>query len=189
MIDLRPLPRLIAARDWAGAERLLRQAAALPAAPAAVFYNLGKVLEARGAAEPRAPWYDRAVTADPRQAAAWFELGRARLAESAFAAAEPAFARAVALDPADADGWRNLMRLRLRLGDWPGVEAAAARLPADAETRAATYRAGAEQGRDMAAARAALLADPAMRPEALKALTRVAQGAVPLRIAPVQRRT
>ena len=41
----------------------------------------------------------------------------------------------------------------------------------------------------MAAARAALLADPAMRPEALKALTRVAKGAVPLRIAPVQRRT
>lgn len=192
MTDLADLPRLLAARQWDAAERVLRRAAAHPAAPAAVAYNLAKVLEAKGAPEPRAPLYRRAVAADPRHAAAWFELGRALVAEAAgadtappLAQAEAAFARAAALTPTDRDAWRMLVRLRLRLGDWAGVEAALAHLPRDAETAAAAYRAAAELGRPEAPAlRAALLANPAHRPEALKALTRVARGAVPLRIAP-----
>lgn len=189
MVDLSALPRLLAARDWPAALRLLRQAAARHGAPAAVFYNLAKVLEVSGADERRDIWYERAVAVDPRHAAAWFELGRARLGAGALGPAEAAFARAVALDPADSDGWRNLLRLRLRLADWAGAAAALAHLPDDAETRAAAYRARAERGLATAADRAALLADAAMRPEALKALTRVAKGAVPLRIAGVQRNT
>lgn len=192
MTDLADLPRLLATRQWDAAERLLRQAAARPGAPAAVHYNLGKVLEVKGASAPRVPCYRRAVAADPRHAAAWFELGRALLAEAEaqgiappLAEAEGAFARAAALTPADRDAWRMLLRLRLRLGDWAGVEAACRHLPRDGETATAAYRAAAEQGHpDAAALRAALLADPALRPEALKALTRVARGAVPLRIAP-----
>ena len=189
MIDLRRLPALIAAKDWPAAERLLRQAAALPGASAAVFYNLAKVLEARGAADPRAGLYERAVAVDPAHAAAWFELGRARLAAGDLRGAEAAFDRAARLAPADADAWRNLVRLRLRLGDWAGVETALRHLPEDAETRAAAYRAAAEQGRDVRTLRTVLLAGAADRPHALKALTRVAKGAIPLRIGPGQRST
>lgn len=189
MIDLRRLPHLIAAKDWPAAESLLRRAAALPGAPAAVFYNLAKVLEARGVTEPCAALYERAVAADPAHAAAWFELGRARLLESDLPRAEAAFARAATLDPDDVDAWRYLMRLRLRLGDWEGAETAVRHLPQDAETRSAAYRAMAELGRDVRSARRQLLAEAAGRAHALKALTRVSKGAIPLRIGPAQRST
>jgi hypothetical protein len=79
----------------------------------------------------------------------------------------------------------GLLRAQLeRLGFPPGGRAIAAACltPGAVSTcsacRAVCTGAAAEQGNpDAAALRAALLADPALRPEALKALTRVARGA------------
>jgi tetratricopeptide (TPR) repeat protein len=180
MDDLSALPRLIAAADWPGAEAVLRRAATA-SAPAAVFYNLAKVLEMQGKPD-RAEWLARAVTRDPGHQAAWFELGRARL--DAPAVALDAFHRAATLAPGDTDAWRMVLRLALRLCDWPRLAAALAHLPQDAETQVARYRWRAETGQATADDRAALLADAAMRPAALKALTRVAKGALPLRLPP-----
>ncbi len=181
MVDLSALPAMLARADWPAAEALLRRAA-VDSAPAAVFYNLAKVLEMQGKPD-RAAWLDRAVARDPHHAAAWFELGRARIETPA--AALTAFHRAADLAPDDRDAWRMVLRLALRLCDWPRLAAALAHLPTDAETRVAAYRLLAETGRATAADRAALLSDPAMRPEAIKALTRVARGTIPLRLPPV----
>lgn len=181
MIDLSALPKLLARADWPAAEALLRRAA-VDGAPAAVYYNLAKVLEMQGKPD-RADWLDRAVARDPHHAAAWFELGRARIETPAAALA--AFHRAADLLPADADAWRMVLRLALRLCDWPRLDAALTRLPDGPETRVARYRWRAETGQANADDRAALLADATMRPDAIKALTRVARGTIPLRLPPL----
>lgn len=181
MDDRAALPRLIAAADWPGAEAILRRAAT-DDAPASVFYNLAKVLEMQGKPD-RAAWLDRAVARDPHHQAAWFELGRARIDRPDIALA--AFHRAADLAPDDRSAWQMVLRLALRLGDWPRLAAALAHLPQDAETRIARYRWLAETRQASAADRAALLADAALRPAALKALTRVARGTIPLRLPPV----
>lgn len=181
MADLSTLPRLLAAADWPAAERLLRRAAR-PDAPAAVFYNLAKVLEAQGKSGQMEHWLRRAVAAGPGHAPAWFELGRCHHAAGAPGPALAAFRKAACLAPGDGEAWRMVLRLALRLCDWAGAEAALGHLPACPETAAARYRVLAETRRAGAAERAALLADPASRPEALKALTRVAIGTLPLRL-------
>lgn len=175
------LPQLIAAQDWPAAERMLRRMAAQKGAPASVFYNLAKVLDQMGQGAKMLPWLRRAVATDPQYQHAWFELGRALMRDDP-AQAAAAFARAAALDPADQDCWRNLARLRLRLGDWAGCAAALAHLPADGETAILSYRLACETGNATAQQRSALLADKALRPAALKALTRVAKGSLPLRL-------
>ncbi|MHC0053471.1 tetratricopeptide repeat protein [Actibacterium sp. D379-3] len=180
MVDLSTLQAKLAAQDWAGAERLLRRAAQDRRAPAQVFYNLGKVLEAAGKPQQSGPWYRKAVAGDPAYALAWFELGRWAVAADDLALAEKAFAKAVDLAPEDADAWRNLGRVRLRLGQWAAARIAWARF-ADGEARSALYRIAAELGEDVQDLQRGLLADPALRPEAMKALTRVARGRVPLR--------
>ena len=184
MTDLSPLGALIAAQDWAGAERLLRAAATAPNAPAAVFYNLAKVLEAAGQDAERRDWLQRAVAADPGYAIAWFELARAALAEDALEAAQDGFARAWALAPQDGDAALSLARVALRRGDWAEALRAAQPLGPLAEARAIRYRALCETGQRAAAQEemAALLAVPNARPHALKALTRVAHGRLPLRL-------
>ncbi|MBC58090.1 MAG: hypothetical protein CL814_14310 [Confluentimicrobium sp.] len=181
MVDVSSLPALLQAEDWAGAERLLRRAAKDRRAPAQVFYNLGKVLEAGGKAPQSGAWYRRAVAVEPGYANAWFELGRWAVAAEDLVLAEQAFARAARLAPQDLDAWRNLGRVRLRRGQWAQARTAWLHLGDDAEARVALYRVTAELGEDTGAARAALLSDPALRPQAMKALTRVAKGAVPLR--------
>lgn len=180
MTRLDALPGLIVRQDWAAAERLLRRAAQGQGATAPVFYNLAKVLEAQGKPDQRLHWLRRAVARDPAHPAAWFEIGRALLALPDLAGAEAAYARAALLDPSDAEAWGALWPLRLRLGDWAGARAALATLPDTPATRAARYRIACELGE--APDPAPLLADPAGRPEALKALTRVSRGRMPLRL-------
>ncbi|MDD8021952.1 MAG: tetratricopeptide repeat protein [Paracoccaceae bacterium] len=183
MNDLARLPQMIAAQDWAGAAHLLRRVAAHPGAPAQVHYNLAKVLEAQGEGAQMLPWLHRAVQRDPSYALAWFEIGRAEIAAGDLSAAAVAFARAWALDPRDDDAVRNLMRVALRLGDWAQARQAARALPqSDAEALAARYRCACELGEAAEDLRARLLADPQIRPVALKALTRVAKGSLPLRL-------
>lgn len=178
MSDLSRLPHLLSRQDWAGAEVLLRRALMDPKAPAALAYNLAKVLELQG--KDGVEWLGRCVAQEPRHADGWFELGRALMATD-FGGAEAAFARSVALKPA-ADAWLNLARLRLRLGDWAGCGAALAQLPQTTETRAMAYRVACETGAETGALRSDLLSRASERPEALKALTRTAKGHLPLRL-------
>ncbi|KEO56444.1 tetratricopeptide repeat protein [Thioclava pacifica] len=184
MSGLAKLGHLIAAQDWAGAEAVLRREAARKDAPAQIFYNLAKVLEAAGRPEQMGHWLTRAVKRDPGYAIAWFELGRVKLAGDQLEEARAAFARALALDHQDADAARNLMRLALRLGHWEEAANAAHRLGADPEALATRYRAASELGHVDEAdhLRNALLHDPANRAVALKALTRVAKGQLPMRL-------
>jgi len=180
MVDLGPLSTLLDARDWAAAERLLRRAANDHDAPPQVFYNLGKVLESAGKPGQSGAWYRKAVAADSGYAIAWFELGRFAIAADDLALAARAFDKAATLAPADADAWCNLGRVLLRLGQWAQARQAWAHL-AGAEAELARYRIAAELNEETGAARAVLLADPALRPAVIKALTRVAKGTVPLR--------
>jgi tetratricopeptide (TPR) repeat protein len=144
-----------------------------------VYYNLAKVLEAQGRKMEMLPWLERAVQKAPSHADAWFELGRVLMATD-LVAAEEAFTRSVGLKPAE-DCWRNLARLRLRLCDWEGCAVALAQLPGDTETRTIAYRVACELGHDVRQMRAQLLAEASIRPDALKALTRVSRGSLPLK--------
>lgn len=182
MVDLSALPRLLAAADWPGAERMLRRAAAERRAPAAVHYNLAKVLVEGGKGRQAGAWFRKAVTAAPDHAAAWFEYGRWAVAAQDLPLAAAAFGKAAALAPDDDDAWRNLGRVALRLGQWSAGLAAWERLsPDDPEARAGRYRARAELGRtDMAEAQTLLQADRTGL--ALKAVARTGRGALPFRI-------
>ena len=179
MAGLAKLPKLLQSGDWSEAERILRRAAKSKSAEAEVFYNLAKVLEQNGKHGQRAQWLKRAVLRRPNYARAWYELGRAELEALDLNGAHKAFGKAYALDPADADARRMFARLSLRLGLWDKAEAAFGDAD-DTEARLARYRITAETGRSTRADREELLKDPGFRPEALKALTRTAKGAVPL---------
>lgn len=185
MMDMTALQARIAAQDWAGAERMLRRAAKSKGAGAQVFYNLGKVLQAGGKGAQSGAWFKKAVAADQGYAIAWFELGRWAIDADDLTLAERCFDKAAMLAPDDADAWRNLGRVRLRLGDWAAARTAWDRLGEDAEVLTARYRIAAELGEDTAALQATLLAQADMRPEAMKALVRVAKGSVPLRFPPL----
>ncbi|QFT98649.1 Anaphase-promoting complex, cyclosome, subunit 3 [Roseovarius sp. THAF8] len=181
MADLSRLPALLQAEDWAAAERLLRRAANAKSAPAEVFYNLAKVLEESGKSGQRVQWLRRAVLRRSDYAKAWFELGRAELEALDLRAAHRAFDKAHKLDPGDSDARRMFARLCLRLGQWDKAETAFGNAE-DAEARLARYRIAAETGRSTRADRHALLLDQSLRPQALKALTRTAKGAIPLNL-------
>lgn len=181
MANLSRLPALLQARDWSAAERLLRQAANAKSTSAEVFYNLAKVLEEMGKHSQRAQWLRRAVLRRPDYAKAWYELGRAELEALDLEGARKAFGKAYALDRGDTEARRMFARLCLRLGQWDKAKAAFGDAQ-DAEARLARYRIAAETGHSTRADRDTLLADSALRPEALKALTRTSKGAVPLRL-------
>lgn len=181
MLDPAKLGTFIAKRNWPAAELVLRQMAAQDGAPASVFYNLAKVLEMQQKHGERVAHLREAVRRQAQYGAAWFELGRALIAEQDWPEAEAAFAQAALQDPDDQEIWRSLARLRLRLGDWSGCRVALSRLPEDAETKIMHYRTAAELGEDTSHLRAQLLADKSLRPGAIKALTRVAKGSLPLR--------
>lgn len=170
--------------DWARAETLLRPLAEAPGAPVAARFNLGKVLMEQGDFARAAAWLRRACDQAPDHAGAWFEQGRALLAQGDLAPAQAAFARALDLDGTDADARRNLGRIALRRGDW----AAAARGfegAGDDEALIARYRIACETGQDARPLRDALLARPDLRPQVIKAMVRVAHGAVPLHLPPL----
>ncbi|MFT6773061.1 MAG: tetratricopeptide (TPR) repeat protein [Paracoccaceae bacterium] len=178
MVDLSPLPQMLAAADWRGAEALLRRAAADRRAPAAVHYNLAKVLVEGGKPAQAGIWFRRAVTAAPDHAAAWFEYGRWAVDRGDLPLASAAFAKAAALAPDDADARRNLGRVALRLGDWPRALAAWQALGDDPEAAAGRYQAQTElHGATMDAARALLRAQ--RNAAGLQAITRTARGALP----------
>lgn len=169
----------IAAQDWEKAERALRKAAKAKAAPAQVFYNLAKVLEAAGKPTQMRTWLKRAVATDPQYEIAWFELGRAELRARAFEPALRAFERAATLDPTDQDARRNAARIALRLGQWDKARSGFGDAP-DFEARAARYRIAAEQGAATKTEQEDLLRTPDHRPAALKALTRTSRGSIGL---------
>ncbi|MCA8884135.1 MAG: hypothetical protein KDA50_10400 [Rhodobacteraceae bacterium] len=184
---LSSLPGLIAAQDWPRAEALLRRAARKKGAPAEVFYNLAKVLEARGAAEQMGSWLRRAVAARPDYGLAWFELGRWALTADDADLAYDAFRAALRLLPGDLDARVNLGRLALRRGAWD----AAARAwdgVAGPEADIARFRIAAETGQNTPEDLSRLLRDPATRGLALQAMTRTARGCVPLTLPPVDQR-
>lgn len=181
MTDLRALPHLIQTRDWPRAEALLRAAAAETQAPAEVFYNLAKVLEARGKWTDAGPWLDRAVAARDGYANAWFELGRWAIDAGDYPKAFKAFRRVVDLDPGDADARRNLGRIALRLGEWDVAQTMFAG-ETDVEAQIALYRAATERGADTRGQLADLLARTDARAAVVKAMTRTAKGRVPLRL-------
>lgn len=182
MRDLEKLPALLAARDWAGAERLLRRAAKAKSPPPEVYYNLAKVLEAGGKPDQRLPWLKRAVAARPGYAVALFELGRAELEAGRATAAYRAYLAAWRADPTDTQARQMVGRLALRQCDWAlaaeiwgaaeGPEAALARYRIAAET-------GADTAQDLLGD---LLTDPATRAEAFKLMVRTARGSVPLHL-------
>lgn len=181
MAQLSDLPQLIEAQDWTAAERVLRKAAAVKGAPAEIFYNLAKVLEHAGKPDQRLAWLKRAVAKRPGYALAWFELGRAILEAGDVAHARDAYQKAWDNDPTDTDARRMVARLSIRLGQWDDA-GAALQDDQDPEARLARYRVVAETGGASVADRDALLQDAALRPEALRTLTRVSKGSLNLRL-------
>lgn len=183
MSGLEDLPALLAAGDWAAAERLLKRAAKARGAGAPVFYNLGKVCFEMGKLAQAATWLRKALAADPGHVNAWFELGRVAVAREDYETARKSFGRALALDPGDADTRRNLGRVALRLGQYAMAREVWAPLAGDGEADAALYRAAAElRSGDAGQLRRALMARPGHRGAALQALVRVSKGCVPLKL-------
>jgi len=180
MVSKTDLAALLERQDWGKAEKLLRKAAKDRRAPADVFYNLALVLEAAGKPEQRKAWLTKAVARRPDYARAWFELGRAHLEAADVLSAKDAFQKACQLDPEDRDARLNMGRIALRLCDWDLAETCYAQSD-DSEARVALYRIAAERGTPAGAARDHLLEHKTMRAEALRAMTRVAKGALPLR--------
>lgn len=174
------LTRALAAGRWPEAEEILGRLAA--GGHPSVFYNLGRVKMELGKWAEARVWLTRCVAAAPGHAHGWFELGRTALELADLDTAGQAFARAMALDPTDADARVNLARICLRQGQYAPVREALAPLAGhSAEVDALRYRAAAELGLPEAEAeRAALWSRPGGRAEALKALTRVAKGRLPL---------
>lgn len=176
--------------DWKAAEKILRRDAAVRGAPAPVFYNLAKVLEADGRGAQSGHWLKEAVRRDPAYAIAWFELGRWMLAEGDLAGARRAFAKAASGDPSDGDAWLNLARLECRLGNWRGTLEALGRLAKTAagsarelapELARLRYRAEAELGETSPEA-AVLLLTEMPGAESAKAVSHTGRGHLPFRL-------
>lgn len=171
----------LAKGDWAQAEALLLTEATQGEPPAAVCYNLGKVLEAKGDYLASGPWFEKAIAADKQYAIAWFELGRWALAHHAYEKAMLAFAEASSLDPDDSDAQRNHARAALRCGEWETAEASWHSFD-DLESQIARYRILVESGRDGVGELSALLARRDARAAIFDAMTRTAKGSIPLRV-------
>ncbi|QHQ35157.1 tetratricopeptide repeat protein [Algicella marina] len=183
MQGLEKLPDLLARHDWPAAERMLKRAAERKDAPAAVFYNLGKVMMEQGKWAPARKRLRQAVEVEPGHANAWFELGRATLEAGDLTEAADAFGRALMLVPEDGDARRNFGRVALRLGRV--ADAWEALLPlqgTDPEVDMLLYRAAAEGRQPEAESlRAELWDDPARRQHAIVASVRASKGRLPLR--------
>lgn len=173
----------LANADWVQAEALLLAASAQRDPPAAIYYNLGKVLEAKGDYLASGPWFEKAVRADKQYTMAWFELGRWALVHQAYEQAMLAFAEASLLDPADSDARRNHARAALRCGEWETAEASWHPFD-DLEAQIARYRIRVESGKDGIGELSALLARRDARTAIFDAMTRTAKGSIPLRVQP-----
>lgn len=174
----------ISSGDWFKAERLLRREAAKRSAPAEIHYNLGKVLLEQGNAKSAIPSLRKAVSRKAGYQSAWFELGRAAVLVRDYALAEKSFARAAALDPTDADARLNLARVAVRRGSWRAALTASSDLGGP-EVAALRYRALAELRSPAASSElSAMLEDAAMKPFAIRAMTRTSKGSIPLSWSP-----
>ncbi|MEM1383896.1 MAG: tetratricopeptide repeat protein [Pseudomonadota bacterium] len=180
------LGALIAARDWPAAEGLLRRSAGRADAPAAIHHNLGQVLAEQGRAEEAGRCFKRATDVAPDYAAAWFALGRCHGQAGRLPEAAEALLRAAELTPREPELQRMAARTCTATGAWVGAAACFARLlalrPGDAEALVGRYKATSEARLPEAeAARAALLAVPALRGKFLSTTIRLSAGRLPLR--------
>lgn len=182
MKDRDKLTSLLRSGDWDSAEKLLRRAAKSPDAPAAVAYNLAKVLLEKNNQRQAIHWFRTALSKNPRHAAAWFELGRCFIEAADLVQARACFANVVDIDPTDQDAWRNLGRVALRLGEWETAERAWSRFADDdSEAACGLFRANAELGKaNLSDAQALVTRFPG--PESLAAITRPGRGVLPLRL-------
>lgn len=177
------LQHALQTENWPIAKSLLQQAAAEPTAQAAMYYNLGKVMEMNDEYISSGECFEKALDLKPDYALAWFELGRWALIHRHYDRALTAFEQSVSLTPEDADAWRNLARTALRCGNWTTAASAWQRFD-DAEAEIARYRIQVETGHDGRQQLNLLLAEPHCRAAVLKAMTRTARGSIPLRISP-----
>lgn len=186
-MDVTKLQNALGAGDWATAEAILSPVARQPGAHPSLVYNYGKVLLEQARGPEAVAVLAQVVRAVPEHGDAWFELGRAALLIGDFSQAEAAFERALKLAPQDRDAQRNLARILLRRGKFARAEALWRQLAgqSDAEAELALYRTAVELGHeDAASRRAALLRDHPDPQAVFTTLTRVAKGALPLRLGP-----
>ncbi|WP_158585618.1 tetratricopeptide repeat protein [Pseudooceanicola sediminis] len=184
MAERDPLTGALAHGDWPLAERLLMRAAHKGKPPAAVLYNLGRVMMEQGKWGPARTWLRRALARDKGHAKAWFELGRVELELGDLDAAGAAFGRVLGLTPGDSDARINLGRIVLRLGRYEELRAVLQPLAGrDVEVDGMLYRAAAELRLPEAEALRRDLWRRDGRGEraaALRALTRASKGCLPL---------
>lgn len=181
MSKIQDLPQLISQENWSAATAVLKREAGKSGAPAHIFYNLAKVLQAGGKWKQSGKWLRRAILKDSNYQIAWFELGRWALEYRELQLAYEAFRKSSELNPDDTDAKRNAARLALRLGKWAQAREYWQAFT-DIEAEQARYRIAAELGENIHDLRAKLLANQNARPEAIKTMTRTAKGSIPLRL-------
>lgn len=169
----------IAEENWRGAAAVLKREAGKAGAPASVFYNLAKVLEADKKWRQSGKWLKKAIQIDLNYQIAWFELGRWSLDQGDFQLAFEAFRKSSELNPDDKDARRNTARIALRLGMWEQAREYWKSYP-DMEAEQARYRIAAELGESIDGLQTTLLENRNARPEVIKTLTRTAKGKIPL---------
>lgn len=179
MSKLKNLAVFIAEENWRGATAVLKREAGKAGAPASVFYNLAKVLEADKKWKQSGKWLKKAIQIDPTYQIAWFELGRWSIDQGDFQVAFEAFCKSSELDPDDKDAKRNAARIGLRLGMWEQAREHW-KSCSDIEAEQARYRIAAELGESIDGLQARLLENRKARPEVIKTLTRTAKGKIPL---------
>lgn len=177
------------AGDLRAVEALLLRVAGRKDAPPALFQNLGRVLMMRGAQREAAVWLRRAAEANPRNAPGMFELGRCLFGLRDYAGARDAFLATARLLPRDPDSLRLAGRAAIAAGDWASAASSFAALerlvPGDEEALLKGYYACCElRSPEALRLRAILLANPALRGNALIRTVRASSGRLPLRPMP-----
>lgn len=102
---------LIESSDLAAAENLLRKLSALPAPPAGVFYEIGKLNFIQGRRDEAVSWLQRALQADPANAEYCTFYGHVLSVLDRKDQAMALFQRAAQLDPCAAEPWRQMALL------------------------------------------------------------------------------
>lgn len=102
---------LIESSDLVAAENLLRKLSALPAPPAGVFYEIGKLNFMRGRREEAVSWLQRALQAEPANAEYCAFYGHVLSVLDRRDQAMTLFQRAAQLDPSAPEPWRQMALL------------------------------------------------------------------------------
>ena len=109
---------LFDAEDYAGAERLLRQALTLVPERSSILGNLAAALFKQDKVAEAAVIARRALALDAENAAALLTLASAHLTLGRLDQALAAFDRLVALTPADAEAWAGRAKVMFDLSRW-----------------------------------------------------------------------